>query len=80
MGWFQFVASPERDPKDADLFLLIMVPVAMACVGAILWSAVVFPLWFAMLFGIAVGVLGFAMIQLLADIILPKKSPVDRED
>jgi hypothetical protein len=79
MGSFLFFASPERDPKYAHRSLLVIVPVAIACLAAIAWSVLVFQLWFAVLFSVAAVVLGFVLVFVLVDRIVPKKLPVNKE-
>ena len=59
MGSFLFFASPERDPKYAHRSLLVIVPVATACVAAM--------------------VLGFVLVLVLVDRIVPKKLPTNKE-
>jgi len=79
MGSFLFFASPERDPKYAHRSLLVIVPVATACVAAIAWSVLVFPFWFAVLFSVAAIVLGFVLVLVLVDRIVPKKMLINKE-
>ena len=76
---FLFFASPERDPKYAHRSLLVIVPVATACVGAIAWSLLAFPFWFAVLFSVAAIVLAFVLVLVLVDRIVPKKMPINKE-